>query len=334
MTTDLKVLRPVPPGSRDHDANAPIEMVRPHSGKRLKFSRSAALEYLYGGDHAAAIEKAISDTAEPNDTIEHWFERNWSWSAPYYLASRRQVFADERDHDATVRNTTLREYLDESPPPGVRETRNNWTPLGDDDEPEVVPTLGEVLAARRTRPRPTKRQLSLRDLSWILRNGFRLARNSVLKSSDYANDPVRLLVSFGCAVDAYVVVYDVDGLEPGLYAYSITDHAISLVRAVADVPALREQMQRIMVGQPAPLTAAATVMLVADFARYQWRYRHERALRQLYVDSGHLLGYVLLAATALRKGTHISPATMDSAGLDFLERDRAKDQVLHSISFS
>ena len=333
MTMNLKVLRAVPAGSRDHDPDRPVELAQPVSGKRLKLSRGAVLEYVYGGDRAEEIERVIGKPGEPSPALDHWFDRNWTWSAPYYLASRRQVFADEGDHDAGVRNAVLRQYLAEAPPPGVRDERTDWTPLPE-DAPQVVPTLGEVLAARRSRPRPTKRQLPLRDLGWILRTGFRVARLSILEAAGHAEDPVRLLTSFGCAVDAYLVVYDVEGLRPGVYAYSITEHAVSLVRAEPDVELMRTQMQHNLVGQPAPLTAAITVVMVADFARYQWRYRHERALRQLYVDSGHLAGHVLLAATALRKGTHISPAAEDSASLRFLERDRAKDQILYSVSFS
>lgn len=68
---------------------------------------------------------------------------------------------------------------------------------------------------------------------------------------------------------------------------------------------MREVMQRCLIGHEGPASAACTLILSVEFERYQWRYRHERALRNLYVETGRIAHHLLLQATAHGLGTHI-----------------------------
>ena len=333
MQADLTIVRGVPPQARDYDRAVPVELVQPERGKRLKLSRSAVLDYIYGGEHEDALHEALHAETPADSRIQHWLERNWSWAAPYYLASKKVRVADRDDPDGTARRETLKNYLEESPPPSPRLPGGERIPLPS-APPKGTRSVGDVLVTRRTGPRPGRRTLPLTDLGEVLDTGTDLLRRSVRYASHYEDDPVRLLNSFGCALDVYVVAYDVEGVPAGLHRYLLGEHALVTLRPHEGTEELRNEMQRILVGQPAPLTAAATIVLVADFNRYQWRYRHERAMRHLYVDAGHVAGYLLLAATSRNKQAHISPASSDSQGLRFLERDPATDQIVYSISFS
>ncbi|MGW7534243.1 nitroreductase family protein [Amycolatopsis sp. NPDC054798] len=333
MPADLTIVRGVPPRARDYDRTVPVELVQPARGKRLRLSRTAVLDYIYGGGNEDVLNEALSAETPPDSRIQHWLERNWSWAAPYYLASKRVRVADRDDPDGTTRRETLKNYLEESAPPAPRLPDGDRIPLPAASA-KGTRSVGDVLVSRRTGPRPGLRTLKLSELGEVLDTGTDLLRRSVRYASEYEEEPLRLLNSLGCALDVYVVAYDVEGVPSGLHRYLLGDHALVTMRAHEDTDALREEMQRILVGQPAPRTAAATIVLVADFDRYQWRYRHERAMRHLYVDAGHVAGYLLLAATSRNKQAHISPASSDTRGLRFLERDPAKDQIVYSISFS
>jgi hypothetical protein len=78
----------------------------------------------------------------------------------------------------------------------------------------------------------------------------------------------------------------------------------------------REAMIGVLQGMRSPKTAAWTLGLVADFPRYQWRYRHEHALRRLYVEAGFVGQELLALGLAYNLGTLVTPAQKDSAYLD------------------
>lgn len=143
-------------------------------------------------------------------------------------------------------------------------------------------------------------------------------------------DPHSLLISVGAAFDIYVLVYSVEGLTPGAYLYELEWDALSPKRS-GD---LRESARAALAGQPDPTNAAATVLLVADFDRYQWRYRHERALRNLYLECGRLMQPLILVATALGLQTGITPAIRDQLVGALVALDLGNWQALHSLTIS
>jgi SagB-type dehydrogenase family enzyme len=132
--------------------------------------------------------------------------------------------------------------------------------------------------------------------------------------------PLSLVTSsFGSAWDVYIVAYDVEGLQSGAYKYDVVTRRLEARRT--DHPDIRSYMCDALQGQRPPATAGFTVILVADFPRYQWRYRHDRALRVLYLESGIVSQYVVLAAWARGLATLVTPAQKDSAVSDLLGLD-------------
>ncbi|GHE78089.1 hypothetical protein GCM10018785_52880 [Streptomyces longispororuber] len=367
----LHYLRPVP---GPDDTGHRLELVQPGGARKFGLSTGAALELVYDGPRRAELGLIIDESEKDCGDFDRWIDRNWGWCAPYYLFSRRSRYADVDDPDGGIRRQVLTAYRDggeapQPPPVGPAPVRL--------DHRSVSATLdvGGVLAARRSVPRPRRRPFPAAELGWILHTGCARMR-AALALHARTEDPLSLLVSFGCALDVYVACYAVDGLPSGLYRYDVLDDSLSPlsprttptpaapadaetdthtdtdmpahtdattrtgtyagadadVADDADADALRRRMSAILVGQPAPLSAAATVLLVADFERYQWRYRHERALRHLWLDAAHAMGYLLLSATALEKSTHISPAARDSAANACLGLSDARHQVMYCLS--
>ncbi|WP_282793773.1 nitroreductase family protein [Streptomyces sp. CC224B] len=361
----LHYLRPVPgPDDTGHG----LELVQPGGARKFGLSTGAALELVYDGPRRAELGLLIDESEKDCGDFDRWIARNWGWCAPYYLFSRRSRYADVDDPDGGIRRRVLAAYRDrgeapQPPPTGPAPVRL--------DHRSVSATLdvGGVLAARRSVPRPRRRPFPAAELGWILHTGCARMR-AALSLHTRTEDPLSLLASFGCALDVYVVCYAVDGLPSGLYRYDVLDDSLSPLSPRStptpathtdtgtdtdrppgtgpyggahadagadtdtdtDADALRRRMSAILVGQPAPLSAAATVLLVADFERYQWRYRHERALRHLWLDAAHAMGYLLLSATALEKSTHISPAARDSAANACLGLSDARHQVMYCLS--
>jgi SagB-type dehydrogenase family enzyme len=344
MKLAFNYLRPVPPAADDFRQGVPLELVQPQSGRRMSLSRSAALDLVYHADDGRTA-RAVAEPRPPDPRGAHWVARNWTWSLPLYLFSRGVAFADEKDgHDAGIRREVLGGYLRHSRPPAPQAPDGPRLPLPVPSESPgaLARSLGDVLASRRSVPRPGARPLPLSELGDLLWAALPRLRDSLAVAQDYERDPVALLTSLGCAFDLYLVAYDVTGLDPGVYRYLPVEHELigrpldgaPGPEPATDTAALRELMRRVLIGQPAPLTAAASVCVVAEFERYQWRYRHERALRLLYIDAGRVMAYLQGTATAFGKSTHITPAARDSRAAEFFGYDPASRQLLYSLSLS
>jgi SagB-type dehydrogenase family enzyme len=93
--------------------------------------------------------------------------------------------------------------------------------------------------------------------------------------------------------EMYVVVRDVPGLDPAAYDYQILDHSLVKVRDGDATEGLRTAV----FSHPAVEAADAVVILTGVWRRSSWRYK-ERGYRRALLDTGHVLGNLVLAAEA------------------------------------
>jgi SagB-type dehydrogenase family enzyme len=189
-----------------------------------------------------------------------------------------------------------------------------------------APPLDEVIANRRSIGTFRSYELDREVLATLLHHGTRKIRECRRLSS--SGDPRSLLISVGAAFDVYVLVFALEGLDSGAYHYELEPPGLSLKR----LGNLREEARTALAGQPDPTNAAATILLVADFDRYHWRYRHERALRNLYLECGRLMQPLVLTATGLGLRTGITPAIRDELIAPLLALDNGNWQALHTLT--
>ncbi|MCS7282998.1 MAG: SagB/ThcOx family dehydrogenase [Anaerolineae bacterium] len=182
------------------------------------------------------------------------------------------------------------------------------------------PSIGEVIAARRSRREYVPGPLSLEELSVLLhaaqgitepRWGFRAA------PSAGALYPI----------ETYVVVHNVAGLDPGLYHYAVADHTLEQIRT-GD---LRAELVRAGIGQEMLGTAQVCFILTAVFGRTRWRYR-ERAYRYILLEAGHIGQNIYLAATGLGLGACAVGAFLDDAVNRLLGVDGEEEATLYLLS--
>ena len=146
-------------------------------------------------------------------------------------------------------------------------------------------------------------QASLSTILWNGLDGVRRTRTAAAREIDLLGD----LLSYGVAFDFYIIIYAVEALNPGVYFYDLSTHQLILLREGN----LRDEMRECMLGQAAPKTAAWTIVMVADFAQYHWRYRHERGLRNLYIEAGRLAQNLILWAASYELASLPTPAIRD-----------------------
>ena len=77
-----------------------------------------------------------------------------------------------------------------------------------------------------------------------------------------------------------------------------------------------------------------SVLFVSDVHRHQWRYRHNRALRGLWIDSAKVANELLWALSARRIVPHITPAINDAMAAEILDLPNDINfEVVYSVTF-
>lgn len=159
--------------------------------------------------------------------------------------------------------------------------------------PPGGPPFEEVILRRRSVREYGGRPMGLAELSRLL--GY----SAGITDRRDPEWPFRAIPSSGglFPLEVYPVLFNVEGVEPGVYHYDVRRHRLELVRA-GDV---RRRVFEAAVSQEMLLRAALALVVTAIFGRVQWKYA-DRAYRYLMLEAGHLGQNVYLAATALGLG--------------------------------
>jgi putative peptide maturation dehydrogenase len=130
------------------------------------------------------------------------------------------------------------------------------------------------------------------------------------------------------ALEAYPLILNVDGFDPGLYHYDVRDHALELVRRLP-----RDEAASLAVafaaGQSWIRDAAAVVIVTARFPRTLWKYRrNNRAYLTLYLEAGHFSQTFYLVCAELGLGAFVTAAINGGNIEDAFELDPVEEGVL------
>lgn len=114
---------------------------------------------------------------------------------------------------------------------------------------------------------------------------------------------LRSVPSAGCrhAFESYLLVSNVEGLEPGLYRYLPVEHAL-VQEWASSAAALALQLQPASLNQSFVASAPLVLAWTAIPYRMEWRYL-EAAYRVILLDAGHLCQNLYLTCEALGAGT-------------------------------
>jgi putative peptide maturation dehydrogenase len=109
-------------------------------------------------------------------------------------------------------------------------------------------------------------------------------------------------------VEAYPLLMGVDELDPGLYHYNASEHALELIIPLS-LDEAREAATAFVCGQSYFGEAQVLFVLAARFNRAFWKYRnHRKALAALLMDAAHLSQTLYLVATELGLGAFVTAA--------------------------
>jgi SagB-type dehydrogenase family enzyme len=134
---------------------------------------------------------------------------------------------------------------------------------------------------------------------------------------------LRTVPSAGCrhALETYLCVLNVTGLEQGLYRYLPLEHQLVFEFAEQD---LARKMQQAVLGQPYPGSAALTFIWTTIPYRMEWRYG-PAAYKVIALEAGHVCQNLYLACEAIGCGT-CAIAAYDQPGIDRLLRVDGREE--------
>lgn len=212
-----------------------------------------------------------------------------------------------------------RHYLDhctevlEAPAPNARLTERQARELIALPEPSSLPkdSLANVLIGRKTCRTFTDEAISLEDVGTLLylSLGYLHERENDVDETIVEGLGARRSSPSGGGLNAcegFLYVQNVSGLQPGLYAYHSTNHALSFVNPAPDSP-----LGQLLCGQHFINNLPVGLFITARFDKLWWKYEHSRAYRMAYVEAGHISQTFQLVATALGLNTWLTGALTD-----------------------
>jgi SagB-type dehydrogenase family enzyme len=252
-----------------------------------------------------------------------WNRYEWSDAYSFHKASQRTNFYDNGKLYSERQDEIQDQILTNNTIPMPADVDENSTLLVRNDA-IVGKMVGETLLSRKCSERPVSNLTGLEELSnslWLGCQSFRDKWRPDLKNYSVFD-------SYGTSFDFYLVNFSVNGLPLGVYTYVVDKHALNTHHRSLD----RRELHDALIGHDAPLSCAFTLFIVGNYERSMFRYKHERALRNLYVESGRICQNLILSFTRLGYTTHITPASKDSKLIDLLALEKHKQSSLYAIS--
>lgn len=160
-----------------------------------------------------------------------------------------------------------------------------------DESIDLTGAIGKRVSHRHFLDSP----LTVKELSYLLwaTQGVRGDRKS--------GSVLRTVPSAGCrhALETYLCVFRVEGLETGIYRYLPLEHQLVLV---AQENHLAEKTAASALGQGFVGRCAVTFIWTAIPYRMEWRYG-EASHKVIALDAGHVCQNLYLACTVINAGT-------------------------------
>lgn len=167
-------------------------------------------------------------------------------------------------------------------------------------------SLEEVLNQRRSVRDYKKGLMSLKEVSQLLWAGTGKNVHRRTAPSAGATYPLEL----------YLVVGEAEGLEPGVYHYSISKHHLKQAKD-GDI---RRRLSRAALEQRMIERAPVSIVIAADYHRTAGHYG-QRGIRYVHMEAGHVGQNISLQAVALNMGTVMIGAFDDQQIKEILSID-------------
>jgi SagB-type dehydrogenase family enzyme len=192
-------------------------------------------------------------------------------------------------------------------------------------------SLLNLITSRRSIRKYSRSPLSLAELSFLLWTTIGIKE---IRVNEGETGPVtrtlRTVPSAGSRhpFECYILINNVEGLEPGLYRYIATKHKIAMIKPGTDIA---DDITNACLKQVFVKNGAATFIWVTDIYRTAWRYG-DRSYRYVHIDAGHVCQNLYLAAEAIDSSVCAIAAFDDNSLNKVLNLDGESEFVIYLAS--
>lgn len=260
-----------------------------------------------------------------SDGLSHWKNRKWEPALDLYLSSRNISYADKEDTTGKIREKIIKK--DYGTPVFITSahTFKNTILLDYIDYKETENFYDMILRRKSVRDFDKLSKLSVDKFNIFTLEGTK----KIKKTRELMIKEGNLLRSYASAFSFYFTIFNVEGFENGNYFLDIENSAMSLIKSGDFSHKLPEYLGE----QNFSKSANFTLLLVANFGIYQWRYRHERALRNLYIEAGRVLEHFSIAGLKVGLQGVVTPALADRKLGEFLDLNLKEELPICSYTF-
>lgn len=277
-------------------------------------------------NHGVLLPVAHQSTAatcdERNNAVSLW--AHWDAALEFYLSTRTG------SHTPYISVTDLEAELEQKAtarrqPSAFKDYFSH--PFIALENPLLLPsntiaqtTLLDSLCKRRTSRTFSEQPLTPAQLSALLYYTWGATVMDQNRMGDYFLKKTSAAGGSLHGTEVYAVLMNVQGLERGVYHYSVRRHGLELLSREDPRAWICEAC-----GEQSWIKGAAAVFVsTARVERMAWKYEFSRALRVALMDAGHLSQTFSLLATALGLGSFTTAALRDEVfenrlGLSYLE---------------
>lgn len=254
------------------------------------------------------------------------FNEHWEWglaTGMYHFSLLNNVFASSAE--GTKRQL---DRAATNPSPPLYRTHGDGAIKLEQPHSERVKSLVTTMKARRSNRVPGEPSIELEQLSDCLYAG--MAITGEVKTAT-GRLPLQMTPAGGArnAFEAYVLVNWVEGLEPGIYHYSATEHSLSLVNSE-----LPERSGALLAEQDWVHDKPAIVFLVGYLERVMWKYQDPNGYRVVLIEAGHKGQNIALAATAHGLSACPTAAMNHDLVAQYLKLDRITHTPIYALTLS
>lgn len=238
---------------------------------------------------------ADSEVFELEQERKRWHESGWGGAFDYYVCIRDYPYYDDNDPTSILERVAQRAERYDDLPSLYKEYEGvpqiELEDVGTPTFGSVANVLGE--SGAKTGRNGQNTAIDSETLSEVLFYTFgEIGRQSLDGVGEFL---LKTSPSGGSRhpTEAYVISFDVDGIEKGVYHYSVKNHSLERLGETNGIAGALSQRQSSAESMP-----SFVVIFTSVLARDMWKYRDPRAYRIPNHDVGHVMETFRLVCNA------------------------------------
>lgn len=262
----------------------------------------------------------ILETSQANplkEGVRFWLDNGWIDALLLHFCTRDLAYEDDSKALEALLKIEKIDFIKENVVPDCYQHCQTFSLL-DDSTCKAIPSkdiLTSLLKRHSFKPF-IKKSLDLKELSCLLYHANQYTVNNIQYLEKGSQSRKVLFDSAFVALETYVINFcPTKEVLNGLYFYDKKNHALRLIKKGA----FRKEVSKMCIGQSRAGSGVCSFVIVANWNKYQSRYKHSRAYRNLLINTAELAQYYLVLATYYGFNTFITPAMIDNYAANFLE---------------